>query len=289
VPRLPAFERIIADPSQSFRCGTHDFPCDIARWNYHPECEIHLIRRSSGRVFVGDYIGSFGPGHLAFINSGMPHNWVTDLAPGETVRERDLVLQFDPALLPQIATALPEMRHFLPMLAAFEHSWEFDGAAAREGARLLEEINVSAGPSRVGKFLQLIHILAASKERMRLASVGYKPILDEQSADLVHRAMSFILRELSNGLRLDDIAAELGMSASSFSRFFKRHTGHNFIDYVRKLRIGRACDHLSETDLPVTQICFLAGYLNLSNFNRNFRIERGMTPKAYRRMARRPG
>jgi hypothetical protein len=88
---IPDREWIIADPAQSFRWQTHDFPCNIARWNYHPEYEIHLIRKSFGRAFVGDHIGEFGPGYLAIVGSNLPHNWVSDLEAGQVVRDRDVV------------------------------------------------------------------------------------------------------------------------------------------------------------------------------------------------------
>jgi AraC-like DNA-binding protein len=40
---------------------------------------------------------------------------------------------------------------------------------------------------------------------------------------------------------------------------------------------------LLQTNRPIAEICFDAGYQNLSNFNRQFRAETGMTPREYRR------
>ncbi len=76
------------------------------------------------------------------------------------------------------------------------------------------------------------------------------------------------------------------MSEWACSRFFKKNSGNSFTDYVAQLRVGHACKLLSETDLPVTDICFEVGYGNVSNFNRVFRLQRGLTPSAYRRLAR---
>ncbi len=55
-------------------------------WNFHPECEIHLIRNASGVALVGDHIGEFGPGYLAVVGSNLPHDWVTPVGPGERNR-----------------------------------------------------------------------------------------------------------------------------------------------------------------------------------------------------------
>lgn len=46
------------------RCIEHGFPTPLARWHYHDEYELQLIVETSGRTFVGDYIGDFEPGHL---------------------------------------------------------------------------------------------------------------------------------------------------------------------------------------------------------------------------------
>jgi len=72
------------------------------------------------------------------------------------------------------------------------------------------------------------------------------------------------------------------MSEPGFSRFFKRVTGHGFIDLMRKLRVQRACRLLLQTQRSVADICFEVGYGNLSNFNRHFRYEMKVTPSEYR-------
>jgi AraC-like DNA-binding protein len=47
------------------------------------------------------------------------------------------------------------------------------------------------------------------------------------------------------------------------------------------------CRILSETNMPVTEVCFEVGYNNISNFNRHFLAEKGVTPSQYRRMSAR--
>ena len=52
------------------------------------------------------------------------------------------------------------------------------------------------------------------------------------------------------------------------------------------LRLGDACKLLSSSNMSVTDICYEVGYANVSNFNRTFLRLRGLTPSAYRRLAR---
>ena len=74
-----------------------------------------------------------------------------------------------------------------------------------------------------------------------------------------------------------------GQSTSGFSRAFRKHTGMSLVQYVKRLRINLACQILmSDEQAPITDICFEVGFNNLSNFNRQFRAEKGMTPSRFR-------
>lgn len=281
----PDFESIVRDPSYSFKWHVHDYPCAIARWNYHPEYEIHLITCSHGRQFVGDHIGEFGPGNLVLAGSNLPHNWVSDLEPGEILKGRDMVIQFTPDLLRARADAFPEFANLEPFLTDALRGYEFFGEAAAIGAELMRRIGAAQGFQRLALFFQLVDLLARTKERKILASEDYAPNLDQATLGVVHDVISYILDNLSGAVRMSEAAAIAGMGHSAFSRFFKKNTGNNFVDYVAKLRIGRACKLLSETTIPVTDVCFEVGYANISNFNRHFRKERGVTPSQYKKLA----
>ncbi|MBS7699883.1 MULTISPECIES: AraC family transcriptional regulator [unclassified Chelatococcus] len=211
---------------------------------------------------------------------------MSDLHPDEIVADRDLVIQFDPHLLEKAAGLFPELRSFLPNLEVFNRSWQFHDTCALTGASLMEEISMASGVTRLIRFLELLHLLATTKNRTPLATSSYVPTLDRAASDHIEKAMSFILSRLPHEVSMEDVAAHVGMSSSSFSRFFKKNTAHNFVDYMRKLRIGEASRLLAETQRPITDICFDVGYANISSFNRSFREERGMTPSAYRRLSR---
>ena len=79
--------------------------------------------------------------------------------------------------------------------------------------------------------------------------------------------------------KLADIAA---LSASGLHRLFRRHTHTTISDYVKRLRIGEACALLSGTQRPIAHIADAVGYRSLANFNRQFHVLKGATPRAYR-------
>ena len=240
--------------------------------------------RSEGTAFVGDYIGPFQPGNLVLVGPNLPHHWESDRRPGEVVRERDVALHFDPSVVQRAPQTFPEMAEIEPVVKDSLRGLEFHGETARRGAVLLERIGVDTGVRRLLCFLDLLHLLARSREREALASVGYLPNLDREAPPVIQKIMQYILANMDGHLRMAEAARLVGMSEPTFCRFFKRNTGNNFVGYVRKLRIGAACKLLVESSLPVTDICYEVGYQNVSNFNRHFRTEKGVTPSRYRRL-----
>ena len=75
------------------RCLDHGYPTPLARWHCHEEYEFHLITATSGKAFVGDWIGRFEPGHVVLCGPRLPHNWISHDISEEGVAQRDLVMQ----------------------------------------------------------------------------------------------------------------------------------------------------------------------------------------------------
>ncbi|OLF54613.1 helix-turn-helix domain-containing protein [Pseudomonas chlororaphis] len=283
--RPSELEVIFTEPQHSFRWYEHDYPFELARWNHHPQFEIHLIRQGCGRFFAGDYIGHFEAGHLALIGPGLPHDWSIDLAPGECIPGRDAVLQFDGDSLLKLRETLPELGDLQGLFTRARQGIEFAGATQRQARELLEAIGQSSGLKRLWLFLSLLDVLdnAPAADCRLLASQQYAPLLDGLTTARMSQVFDYIHQDLSEELRMSVIARRLDMSEPAFSRFFKRTTGHTFVDLTRKLRIQRACRLLLQTRRSIADICFEVGYANLSNFNRHFRHEMLETPSEFRK------
>jgi len=117
VGRTPSLGYEPAGSYGSVRYLEHGFPNPLVRWHYHEEYELHLIVATRGKVFVGDYIGQFEPGHLVLTGPRLPHNWISTDVPEPGVALRDMVLQFGDAPLRQAARYGAELAEALPLLA----------------------------------------------------------------------------------------------------------------------------------------------------------------------------
>lgn len=264
------------------RCLSHGFPTPLARWHYHDEYELHLIVASSGKAFVGDYIGYFQPGHLVLTGPRLPHNWISLDLPEGGIPERDLVIQFPHTPIEQAATHIPELGEVLPLLERARHGIEFFGLSAQAGDSW-HKIKTSHGLARLGVFCEFLGELARCTDYRLLSHAQLQSVDDNTQLDQIDAIVSRITDNLAQPLSAADLAGELGMSESRFSRFFRRATGNTFTDFVNQVRINRACQLLMESDRYITHICYEVGFNNIANFNRRFLDIKGMTPSEFRR------
>jgi AraC-like DNA-binding protein len=78
------------------------------------------------------------------------------------------------------------------------------------------------------------------------------------------------------------LAGEASLSTYHFLRTFQRVTGVTPHQYVLRMRLRRAAVRLATEPAKVIDIALESGFADLSNFNRTFRTEFGVTPRAYR-------
>ncbi|HAT30550.1 MAG TPA: AraC family transcriptional regulator [Janthinobacterium sp.] len=262
----------------------HGYPNPRVRWHCHDEYELHLIVSTSGRLFVGDYIGEFSPGHLVLTGPRLPHNWISSSVPEEGVVLRDMILQFAHDPLEQAAKSIPELRELLPLLERSTYGIEFLDFGAEAEAYFLR-IRGSHGAERFAHFLQFMCQLARSSNYRLLSNATIRSFDDEATLAKVNAVLSYITENYRDPISAEVLAEQMGMSLSKFSRFFRKTTGNSFTDFVSRIRINKACQLLMNTDQYVTNVCYDVGFHNVANFNRRFLQVKGVTPKEFRRQS----
>ena len=282
--RSPALGYEPQEETGLVRCLAHGFPTPLARWHFHDEYELHLITATSGKAFVGDWIGPFQPGHLVLCGPRLPHNWISLDLPPEGVAERDLVIQFRHEPIAQAAAVIPELADLLPLLERARHGIEFFGLSERAHGHW-QRTKQAAGVQRFVAFCDFLSDLAQCTDYRLLSNVMMQGEDDATGLHQINAIVDRITADVAQPLSAAELAAELGMSESRFSRFFRKGTGNTFTDFVNRVRVNRACQLLMETDRRVTQICYDVGFNNVANFNRRFLEIKGMTPSEFRRQA----
>jgi AraC-like DNA-binding protein len=279
----PDLELVTVHRDESFKAWYHGYPYSTVRWHFHPEYEIQLIVATTGKMFVGDHIGPFAPGNLVLMGPNLPHNWVSDVPKGETVEQRNLVVQFGEDFVARCKQAFPEWRHVEAILDASRRGISFGAQTSERIRPLFFELLDARGLRRIALLMSMLEILASADDTVFLASSAYEPDPTAFAATRISHALSFISKNISADLREADLAQLAGQSISAFSRYFRRHTGLPFVKYVNRMRINLACQLLMEGELSVTDICYKTGFNSLSNFNRRFLATKGMAPSEFRR------
>ncbi|MEF2070519.1 AraC family transcriptional regulator [Consotaella aegiceratis] len=283
-----ALREVIATPlDTSFLIICHDYPYPYTVWHYHPEYEIHLIRKTAGSFYVGTYAGLFEPGNLVMTGPNLPHMWVTTAAGPDKeaatgiIRDRDVALQFSGEFAQSCLQSFSDCAGLQDLLDDSVAGLEFSPEISREGAVLLEAILKAQGLERIALFFRLTALLASDTERRSLSMAP--PRSQDSAADDLKAVLEYIAEHCSRSdLTCGEIARANGMTPSALSHLFERNTRCTCIEYLNRLRVYHACQKLAETDEPVTAIGYDVGYSVLSTFNRNFTRYIGMAPSEFR-------
>jgi AraC-like DNA-binding protein len=112
-----------------------------------------------------------------------------------------------------------------------------------------------------------------------------KRLAEVERGDVVANVRARIVELLPSG-RCDKgtIATALSMSGSALQqRLIERRTG--FREVLNDIRRELACSHLRQSGVSVTEIAFLLGFNDVSNFTRAFKRWTGTSPTRFREQA----
>jgi YesN/AraC family two-component response regulator len=100
--------------------------------------------------------------------------------------------------------------------------------------------------------------------------------------DVVRQAVKYIETNFFEELTLTDIADRFGVESSYFSKIFRKETGYNMMFYITNLRIEKAKEYMSNSNINLTEIAFMVGYDDYTYFSKVFRKMTGKSPRDYR-------
>lgn len=276
----PAFENVQLDATESIRVLQYSCPAFQTNhtWHFHPQYEISLILKGSGKRFIGDHIGAFYPGDLVLMGPNIPHCWISD---DEQKENEMLVVQFDPLFLGDTFYSIPEAQSIRKLLISSSQAILFAKDNLGEAEQWLENIRNHDGLARIAHLLLLCEALCHCEQQL-LTSDNYHIDQTSKGADRLTNAINYVKNHLHEEIKQPDVANLVNMAPQSFSRFFRAQTGRTFVSFVNEIRITEACHLLATTDKDILDIALSCGYANISHFNRKFLENKKLTPSRYR-------
>jgi two-component system response regulator YesN len=99
---------------------------------------------------------------------------------------------------------------------------------------------------------------------------------------LIDKAIAYIAQHYTGEITLQQLADYVHMSKNYFCLQFKHHTGFNFIDYLIRLRIGKAKELLGDPSLKIYEVAQRSGFNDVKYFSKLFKKTTGASPVEYR-------
>lgn len=100
----------------------------------------------------------------------------------------------------------------------------------------------------------------------------------------IKKAIAYISENFSReDLSIQEIADEVGLSATHFSRIFKAETAKTVWDYLTDFRIEKACRILKNTNAKIYEVAEMTGYSSPQYFSQVFMKQTGLKPLDYRK------
>ena len=109
---------------------------------------------------------------------------------------------------------------------------------------------------------------------------------DQNHVNMINHARMRIRESLEGTITIQEIAEELGVSYSNFRKLFKEYTGISPSTYQQDLRLQRAKELLSTTELSIKEIAYRLNFESPDYFSSKFKVKTGIKPSDFRNVIR---
>jgi len=249
----------------------------------HQVYELNFVEHAAGvRRIVGDSNEVIGEFDLVLITGpDLEHVWEQNTCTSDDIRE--ITIQFDINFGDGTIFDRNPFNSMKKMMIEAQKGLAFPLDAIMKVYRELDTLSsIKDGFYAFTQFLTILYELSKCDGARSLSSTSFAKIEMPSDSRRVHKVKTFIDAHYRDEIRLTQLADIAGMSTSSFSRFFKLHTGRNLSEYIIDLRLGHACRLLVDSSRTVAEIGYSCGFNNLSNFNRIFKKRKGCSPSEFR-------
>ncbi|MCR5679091.1 MAG: AraC family transcriptional regulator [Prevotella sp.] len=106
---------------------------------------------------------------------------------------------------------------------------------------------------------------------------------NQEQVEMIYRARLRIREELESPLTIQQVAEDIGVSYSNFRKLFKEFTGLSPATYQQDLRLQRAKELLTTTDMSIKEIAYRLNFDSPDYFSSKFKAKTGRKPSELRR------
>ncbi|MCE6989702.1 AraC family transcriptional regulator [Dyadobacter sp. CY323] len=279
----PVLMRHVATPpDDSFKSWENAGPYLHNPWHYHPECEITYVNKGSGVLFIGDQVLNYKQDTLIMIGPNLPHEWRSDSKENPDFHSQTFAVHFNKNFPGAEFYKIPEAAAVNHLLEQSVRGIQINDAKTKSIVKdkLMQLLNTK-GLERISLLFSIFNNIVSCEEIELLSSLIFVNSIDEGQNHRMNKIYKYVMDHFRDQISVEEIACEVHMTTTSFCRFFKQRTNKSFIQYVNDIRIGYACKLLLQEDYNISQIAYESGFENLSNFNKQFKKIKNLTPRQF--------
>ncbi|WP_029906924.1 AraC family transcriptional regulator [Prevotella sp. 10(H)] len=283
---IPLYQKLPFNNNNYVNFYKEDLPHFIVPMHYHPEIEIMYILEGKGTRFVGDHIDEYEEGDICMLGPKITHEWRNDevyFRKNAGLRSSCLCLFFTSDIFEKNFISLPEMESIRLLLERSRRGIKFMGNTRAQIGKLMEEMAAQNGISKITNFIRLLDLMAVSEEYELLTSVGYTESVNSSDFERFDKIYQYIMKNFSEQIKLEEVAALVGLTPNAFCRYFKGRTKKTFVQYLNDIRIGHAKKLLIKGRMKISTLSMDCGFNNLSNFIEQFKRSTNMSPSEYQK------
>lgn len=278
----PFFEHIETGIESSIKVKTYTQQLIDVPLHYHPEHEIVYIQKGQGRLFLADLEENFASGELFFIRGSIPHLFEDEaMHTGKKHPSKVTVIQYKQNLFEQMYP-LPEFTQVKWLESMTGLGIKMQATARMED--MIAGLESQKGLLQFNGLIALLYEIIHGKQHKLLGFSGKSGSNNHVAYLRLQKMHSFLSEYFYREISIEEVAAILHMSKTSFCRFLKRETGKTFSEHLNAYRIRHACSLLRNSPDSVMQVCYRSGFNNAAYFFRQFKICKDMTPKEYKKL-----
>ena len=223
---------------------------------------------------------------MVFTGPHLPHLWRSDEAYFEknsALKTSGIVIYLNKHFLGEETLGKDEFILINKLFKKSIRGLEFFGDSKNKVADLMKELVHLNGIKSVLQLLEILTLLSESRQYQYISPLSYDNPLKETETVRMNTVYEFIFKNFRKKITLNDGAALLHMTPTSFSRHFSIINNKTFSRFLSEIRIKHACKMLIESDESISGICYNSGFNTLSNFNIQFKEIMLKTPMEYKK------
>ncbi|AUC84948.1 AraC family transcriptional regulator [Polaribacter sp. ALD11] len=247
----------------------------------HEEIQICFIKKGTGTLIVGDTINDFKENDALIIGSNVPHVFRSDSKIDE--KSHMITLFFTKDSFGNDFFNLKELNIFNDFFTQAKHGFRTTSNHKKIKKQFLKLKN----SSKLDRFIILLKLIKhISKSNFEsLSSFIYEKKYTAIEGKRMRDVFEYTMKNYTKGITLDDISEVAALTKNAFCKYFKKRTNKSYFRFLNELKIEHSCKLISsKTDLTLAEIAFKSGFKNISNFNRQFKVVKNMSPSNYRKL-----